>query len=452
MIETDVLVLGGGFAGFWAALAARAVARARGHDALRVTLVSREPALQLRPRLYEAQPETLAVPLPPLLRRADVGWHEGEVTGIDAAAGRALLSDGRCIASRSLVVTTGSRLRRPAFAGAAQAFSIDTQAEAIALDRRLAEIARTQPEPRLAVVGAGFTGIELALELRDRLALHGGAQAGERAQIVLLDASADPGARIGRAAWSVVTQALALGGVAPRLGVRVRGLDGTMLSLDDGTGQAADVVILATGMEAAPATRWVPGSHDDHGRLRVDAFLRVCATPGHLALGAPGPGARREADLPSATGVWAAGDAAVADDGCGHDTVASCQHALQSGRVAGANAARVLLGQPLVPLRARPYVTCIDLGRYGALFTQGHDRQVLRQGPAAKATKQHINRVLIHPPQEACGDELLAQALPPDAGQARAARPPLTRDPQHEAAAACAAGPAEGEPGATRRG
>jgi len=411
MIETDVLVVGGGFAGFWAALAARAVARARGHDALRVALVSREPVLQLRPRLYEARPEALAVPLPPLLQRAGVVFHEGEVTGLDAGARAVTLADGRRLAGRSLVVTTGSRMRRPRFEGAGHAHSIDTQAEAVAFDRRLAEIARAEAEPRLVVVGAGFTGIELALELRDRLALHGGPALGERARIALVDASAAPGARIGAAAWAVVAEALAQARVELHLGARVGGLHEGMLTLDDGTHRPAHAVVLATGMEAAPVAQWVPGAHDALGRLRVDAFLRAGGC-------GDGTGAAEG-------GLWAAGDAAVADDGSGHDTVASCQHALQSGRAAGANAARALLGEPLVPFRARPYVTCLDLGRYGALFTHGHAREVVRQGPAAKSTKQHINRVVIHPPQEAPAEELLALALPSSGAAALAARQPL---------------------------
>jgi NADH dehydrogenase len=47
----NILVIGGGFAGFWAAVAARRVAGAR----TGVTLVSREPMLEIRPRLYEAK-------------------------------------------------------------------------------------------------------------------------------------------------------------------------------------------------------------------------------------------------------------------------------------------------------------------------------------------------------------------------------------------------------------
>ena len=52
---------------------------------------------------------------------------------------------------------------------------------------RLGEIVRDVAEPTIAVVGAGFTGIELALELRDRLLVHGADGAAERLRIVLTD-------------------------------------------------------------------------------------------------------------------------------------------------------------------------------------------------------------------------------------------------------------------------
>ena len=44
-----------------------------------------------------------------------------------------------------------------------------------------------QPQPTVAVIGAGFTGIELALEMRDRLAAHGAPDRGADASIVLID-------------------------------------------------------------------------------------------------------------------------------------------------------------------------------------------------------------------------------------------------------------------------
>src|SRR5262245_66675372 len=77
-----ILIIGGGFAGFWAAVAARRVAGPRAE----VTLVSPAPMLEVRPRLYEARPETLGVDLMPLLRKVDVSFVRGEATGLDTAA------------------------------------------------------------------------------------------------------------------------------------------------------------------------------------------------------------------------------------------------------------------------------------------------------------------------------------------------------------------------------
>ena len=75
MIMADkILIIGGGFAGFWAAVAVRRVAGSRAD----VALVAPEPTLEIRPRLYEARPETLGVALLPLLRKIDVGFVRGE--------------------------------------------------------------------------------------------------------------------------------------------------------------------------------------------------------------------------------------------------------------------------------------------------------------------------------------------------------------------------------------
>jgi NADH dehydrogenase len=165
-MHSNILVIGGGFAGFWAAVAARRVAGARAG----VTLVSRAPVLEIRPRLYEAKPETLGVDILPHLAKLDIGFVRGEAVGLDAAAKTVTLAGGESLAYDRLVVATGSRMNRPPVPGAEAAFSVDNQAEAIAFDRRLAEIARDAASPAIAVVGAGFTGIELVLELRDRLA------------------------------------------------------------------------------------------------------------------------------------------------------------------------------------------------------------------------------------------------------------------------------------------
>ncbi len=379
-----ILVVGGGFAGFWAAVAARRIAGSRAD----VTLVSREPVLEIRPRLYEARPETLGVALLPLLHKVDIGFVRGEAIGLDAAAKIVTLAAGDRLAYDRLVVATGSRMLRPPVPGADAAFSVDTQADAIAFDRRLAEIVRDVAAPTIAVVGAGFTGIELALELRDRLVAHNANGAADRLRIVLIDRAETVGPELGPGPRPQIEAALAAAGVELRLGAAVRALAADRVSFADGSVLAADAVVLATGMAASPFAGEVPGTRDALGRVVVDAVLRV----------------------PAAPEVFVAGDAAAADTGDGHRTLQSCQHAGQLGRVAGENAARDLVGLPPLPYTQLRYVTCLDLGRSGAVISQGWERRVEKTGQEGKAVKRWINTKLIYPPADGTAEALLASS------------------------------------------
>ena len=66
----------------------------------------------------------------------------------------------------------------------------------------------------------------------------------------------------------------------------------------------------------------------------------------------------------------------AATDDLGNVAVMSCQHAMSLGRVAGHNAAAELVGLPLHPYSQPKYVTCLDIGPWGALYTESWDRQV----------------------------------------------------------------------------
>lgn len=392
-MPNNILVIGGGFAGFWAAIAARRVAGPKAE----VGLVSREPVLEVRPRLYEAHPETLGVPLLPLLDKVGITFVRGEAIGLDTSATAVTLSSSERLTYARLVVATGSRMRRPAVTGADAAFSVDTQAEAIAFDRRLSEIARRVAAPTIAVVGAGFTGIELALELRDRLVAHGADGAAERLRIVLIDRDETAGRVLGPGPRVEIEAALVAAGVELRLGSTVQALAADRVGFADGSVLAADAVVLASGMAASPFAAQVPGARDELGRVVVDSALRA----------------------PAAPAVFVAGDAAAADTGDGHTTLQSCQHANQLGRIAGENAARDLLGMPTVPYTQLRYDTCLDLGRSGAVFTEGWERRVGKTGSEAKAVKRMINTQVIYPPADATAEALLASSSIDVAARAR---------------------------------
>jgi NADH dehydrogenase len=366
----EIVIVGGGFAGFWAAVAARRV----GGDQVRITMVSPQPVLQIRPRLYEAHPETLGVDLVPLLETVQVSFVEASVIGVDVAGHVLTLSSGDTLGYDRLVVATGSVMRRPPVPGADDAFSIDDQAEAIAFDRRLAEIAES-PHPSIAVIGAGFTGIELALELRDRLATYGPAAAAEALRVVLVDRVDVVGNDLGPGPRPVIEAALDASGIELRLGACITELSAHHVTFSDGTRLDVDAVVLTTGLAAASLAAQIPGERDEAGRIVVDRWLRA----------------------PQADDVFVAGDAAAADTGDGRRALQSCQHALQLGRYAGENAARDLCGKPLLPYEQLRYVTCLDLGRSGAVFTTGWHRAVTHTGGEAKSIKRRINTEVIYP-------------------------------------------------------
>jgi NADH dehydrogenase len=380
-VNNRIVVVGGGFAGFWAAVAARRVAPAR----VDIVLVSREPMLQMRPRLYEVEPKTLQIDLLPLLQRVGVRFKRGEASALDDGTRTLILDNGQEISYSRLIAATGSTMRRPPVAGANAAYSIDTVHEAIAFDRRLDEVVCRGGDPTLAVLGAGFTGIELTLELRDRIAYHGTQELAERARILLLDRADVVGPELGDGPRPVIEAALAEARVELRLGATVIALGRDTVELADGETIRTDAVILTTGMAASEFARNIPGDRDGLGRIVVGPSLRA----------------------PAAREVFVAGDAAAVDGGDGHAVLQSCQHALQLGRFAGENAARDLVGLPMIPYFQPPYITCLDLGRSGAVFTRGWARTVELTGAEAKAMKRRINTEVIYPPADATREALL---------------------------------------------
>jgi NADH:ubiquinone reductase (H+-translocating) len=90
----------------------------------------------------------------------------------------------------------------------------------------------------------------------------------------------------------------------------------------------------------------------------------------------------------------------------------SCQHAIPLGKFAGHNTAADLVGGDMLPYRQPDYVTCLDLGAAGALFTRGWDRAMLFTGAVGKRLKEQINRFDIYPPLTATRKDLLEAARP----------------------------------------
>jgi NADH dehydrogenase len=259
------------------------------------------------------------------------------------------------------------------------ALSVDQLDEAIKLDRHLESLAgrpASKARNTVVVVGGGFTGIEAATEMPARLRKVLGPDTEIRVVIVERGTAIAPD--MGAEARPLIEKALNEVGVESRLGVGVTRLDAAGVTLSSGEHIESATVIWAAGIRAAPLTAQIPGERDNLGRLLVDRDLRV----------------------PEVPGVFATGDAAkAACDDVGNYALMSCQHATRLGAFAGNNAAAELLGVPTQPYHQKAYVTCLDLGGAGAIFTRGWDRKVELVGAKAKDYKKEINTVWIYPPR-----------------------------------------------------
>lgn len=198
-------------------------------------------------------------------------------------------------------------------------------------------------------------------------------------RVVVIDRGARIGAALGDGIRPAIEQACEALGVEWVCGATVVSVGPAGVQLDNGQRIDASTVVWTVGFKANPLTEQISGERDNRGRLHVDGNLKV---KGNDA-------------------VYAAGDVAYATcDALGNPAMMSCQHAIPLGRHAGNNAAAELIGVPPMAYSQPKYVTCLDLGAWGAVYTEGWDREVSppEDKAEAKALKRQINSVWIYPP------------------------------------------------------
>ncbi|MFD9669086.1 NAD(P)/FAD-dependent oxidoreductase [Rhodococcus sp. NPDC059968] len=380
---SHILIVGGGFAGVWSAASAAKLRRECGAtDAdLSITVVNAGDDLVIRPRLYESAPHTMRVPLDQVLGPIGVQRLTATVTGIDTVAktATAVSRDGRSsdISYDRLVLASGSQVVQPKVPGAGHMFDVDTLAGAARLDshlHRLPERNTSAGQYTVVVVGAGFTGLEIATELTRRLREIADSRATVR--VILVEREDEVGPELGEGPRPAIIAALSDLEIETRLNVSVESVNAEGVTLSDRSKIAAATVVWTAGMAASPLTKFIPAERDWIGRLSVDEFLRVTGT----------------------SDVYAAGDTSAASATEGRTVMQSCQHAMPLGKFAGHNVAADLLGEPLVPFAPDEYRTCLALGPAGAVVTSGWDRTVLMTGAAGHHLKTTINTEWIYPP------------------------------------------------------
>ncbi|KAJ5120484.1 FAD-dependent pyridine nucleotide-disulfide oxidoreductase [Penicillium bovifimosum] len=377
-----IVIIGTGFAGVWSALSAKRLLKlADKEKEIEVTVISPEPTLVMRPRLYESKASTLVHPLKTLFDEAHIEFIPGLAEAIHTEERtvdvKYVSGIEMTIRYDCLILAAGSYVNRPEGVTGLEeyAFDIDSLEGATKLETHLEGLGAfpaSLGRDTVVVCGAGFTGIEIAAELPRRLGHIA------NARVILVGNADEVAPDFGSDPRLAIASALTDLGVEFKLGSGVSAVDSEGVTLATGERIETKTAIWTAGVRATPLTAQIPGRKDSLARLYVDQYLRVS----------------------SANDVLATGDAACAvADGNSQYALMSCQHANQLGRVSGYNAAAMLLGKPLMEYSQAEYNCCLDLGSWGALVASGWNRDGIKlSGDIAKRVKSYINQKLIYPP------------------------------------------------------
>ncbi|MCA1405461.1 FAD-dependent oxidoreductase [Ensifer sp. IC3342] len=295
-----IVIIGAGECGTRAAFALREA----GYSGS-VTLVGAEPHLPYeRPPLSKPMNGAVQMKLicaTEALVAAGIGYLPGlSASKLDADAGTVTLSDGRVLSYEKLLLATGARPRRLACPGAERALDFRTHADAEAIFSNVAA------GHRVAIIGGGLIGMELASVLR-----------GKGVAVSVIEAAPKP---LGRAVPQRFAEKLHARHVAEGVrfhldrGVVAIGDEG--VTLTDGSMVPADLVVSVIGVLPETALAEAAGLATGNGIL-TDTCLRT-----------------------SAPNVFAAGDcAAVAQPGGGHIRYESWRNARTQAETAARNMA-----------------------------------------------------------------------------------------------------------------
>lgn len=226
----------------------------------------------------------------PQSTRVPVSLPEGvrhlaaRATGVDLD-GRTLHTTAGEIRYEYLVLAPGSTAARPPDDIAQHVRAFWDVDDALRLRSALNEgwraALRGDPDgATVAIVGGGATGVELAAEISvlfDYLRGRAARRPAPEGRVVLLEASDRLMGWLDPYFHEVAMEELGRLGVEVRLNAPVSGAD-EGAAIVDGDRIPARVRVWATGVEANPVVRGLPGEHDRTGRVRVDGRL---ALPGH---------------------------------------------------------------------------------------------------------------------------------------------------------------------------
>src|SRR4051812_16634985 len=428
-----VVVVGGGFAGFYAL---RYLQRHLAPEQAELVLVNPTDYLLYSPLLPEVatgvvEARHIAVSLRRALPR--VRLVLGHATAVDLAARTVTVTSVPASGPAEvgsepfdrLVLVPGSVTRQFDIPGVADhARGLKTLVEAVYLrDHLLHQLDAADAEPdteegharrreRLTVVavGAGYTGTEFVAQTQRwlrRIESRWSRTGVEDIRWILVDLAESVLPELGPELGKLALDLLRERGVDVRLGVTVRSADDRTVELTDGSVIATRTLVWGAGVTANPLVSGL-GLPTRKGRLVVEDDLSV----------------------PGVAGVWAAGDAAAVPDlaaalpaATPPPTPPTAQHAQRQGTALGRNVAASLGVGTARPYRHRDLGLVADLGGSDAVAKPlgvpltGALAKVVTRGYHLYALPAMANRLRV------ATDWLFQSVLPPESTQLDVIRP-----------------------------
>ena len=289
--DASVIVVGGGFAGYYAA-------RGLGRHA-RVTLIDTNGFQTFQPLLYQVasglmDPGNVRYPLAELehvtavratatavdLAQRRVTVARSDTSGTADATESAPASAGTSLTADYLVLCPGARVNFFGVPGSAQfTFPLYTLADAIAIKRRLQELVMATEPFSVVVVGAGATGVEITGALLDSLeVLLPRAYPMFRRDLVtvhIVDRADTPLSPMSQDSQRCAAAVLEQAGVQMHLGRSATAVTTDTVTLDDGTALPAQLTIWAGGLSVNAPEMTPPPAIKRSGRITVDDTLRI---------------------------------------------------------------------------------------------------------------------------------------------------------------------------------
>lgn len=364
---TRICILGGGFGGLYTALRLEQLPWNQPQKP-EIVLVDQRDRFLFSPLLYElltGELETweIAPPFTELLANTSIRFQQAEVESIDTDTKTVRLKNAPELSYDYLVLAMGGETPMDRVPGAAEyAIPFRTIADAYELEERLRVLEQSDKDKiRVAIVGAGYSGVELACKLAERL--------GERGRLRIIEMTDQILRTSPEFNRETATKALNDRQVWLDLETTVESIGSDTITLDY-KGKVdtlpVDIVLWTVGTRVVDVIQDLPVKHNSQGQVVVTPTLQVVDRPE----------------------IFAVGDLAESQDAEGQKVPGTAQAAFQQAEYAGWNIWAMITDRPLLPFR----YTAL-----GEMMTLGTDNATLAglgiklNGPAA-----HIIRRLAY--------------------------------------------------------